>query len=355
MPEITIKDIAKRCGVGVSTVSRAINNHPDINQETKNMVMEVIREVGFVPNNSARNLKRTDARCIAVLVKGITNPLFSDMIQVIEEETQKKKYSLVLKHVEYYEDEVDVALELVKEKRLRGIIFLGGYFFHSQEKISNLTVPYIFSTIGSATPENMSRALYSSVSVDDKKESYVMTSYLLELGHRDIAILSAESEINSIGQLRLEGYKDALAERGIPFRDSLVRCVKEDMVHYSMENGYITTKELIDSGEKFTAVYATADSLAVGACSALIESGLKIPEDVSVTGYDGIDVGKYYNPAITTIKQPVKEIAEKTIWLLFDIIAGRKKCEHILLPGELVIRASSGPVKGVNSLKNLAV
>ncbi len=179
MPEITIKDIAKRCGVGVSTVSRAMNNHPDINQETKNMVMEVIREVGFVPNNSARNLKRTDAKCIAVLVKGISNPLFGDMIQVIEEETQKKKYSLVLMHVEYDEDEVDVALELVKEKRLRGIVFLGGYFFHSQEKISNLTVPYIFSTIGAATPENMNRALYSSVSVDDRKESYAMTSYLL--------------------------------------------------------------------------------------------------------------------------------------------------------------------------------
>ena len=91
MPEITIKDIAKQCGVGVSTVSRAINNHPDINQETKNMIMEVIKTTGFVPNNSARNLKRIDAKSIAVLVKGITNPLFSDMIKVIEEETQKKK------------------------------------------------------------------------------------------------------------------------------------------------------------------------------------------------------------------------------------------------------------------------
>lgn len=344
MPEITIKDIAKRCGVGVSTVSRAMNNHPDINQETKHMIMEVIREVGFVPNNSARNLKRTDAKCIAVLVKGISNPLFSNMIQIFEEETQKKKYSLVLKHVEYDEDEVDVALELVKEKRLRGIIFLGGYFFHSQEKISNLTVPYIFSTIGAATPENMSRALYSSISVDDRKESYIMTAYLLELGHKDIAILSAETEINSIGQLRLEGYKEALAKKGVPFRQGLVRSVKEDLVHYSMDNGYITTKELIASGEKFTAVYATADILAVGACSALIEAGYRIPEDVSVTGFDGIDVGKYYNPAITTIKQPVKEIAEKTIRLLFDIIAGRKTCEHIVLPAKLAIRASSGPL-----------
>lgn len=344
MPEITIKDIAKKCGVGISTVSRAINNHPDINPETKNMIINVIKETGFVPNNSARNLKRIDARSIAVLVKGITNPLFSDMIKVIEEETQKKKYSLVLKHVEYYEDEVDVALELIKEKRLRGIIFLGGYFFHSEEKLEKLTVPYIFSTISTAVSENINRALYSSIAVDDRQESYEMTNHLIELGHRDIAIISAESEINSIGQLRLEGYQDALKEKGISLNINLIRSVDDEIEHYSMENGYATTKKLIESGEKFTAIFATADMLAVGACRALLEAGMRIPEDVSVAGYDGIDVGKYYNPAITTIKQPVKEMANTTIKLLFDIIAGRKSYEHIIFPANLVVRESTGPV-----------
>ena len=119
MAEITIKDIAKECGVGISTVSRALKNHPDINPDTRKKIMEVIEKTGFIPNNSARNLKRTDAKCIAVLVKGITNPFFSNMIQIIEEETQRSKYALVLRHVEPHEDEVDVALELEKEKRLR--------------------------------------------------------------------------------------------------------------------------------------------------------------------------------------------------------------------------------------------
>lgn len=345
MSEITIKDIARLCGVGVSTVSRAINNHPDINPETKSMVMDVIKEHGFVPNNSARNLKRTEARTIAVLVKGINNPFFSDMIKVIEEETQKKRYSLALKHVEYYEDEVDVALEMVKEKRLKGIIFMGGYFFHSEERISKLTVPYIFSTIGTAVPENISKALYSSVSVDDRKESYIMTSYLLEQGHRDIAIISAETETNSVGQLRLEGYVQALKEKNIAVNQNMIRLVEDDVDHYSMENGYLTTKKLIDSGEKFTAVFATADMLAVGVCRALAEAGLRIPQDVSVAGFDGIDIGKYYIPAITTIKQPVKDMAKTTIKLLFDIIAGRKDYEHIVFPAELVVRESSGSVK----------
>lgn len=148
MEEITIKDVAKRCGVGISTVSRAINNHPDINPKTKKMVMETIQEIGYIPNNSARNLKRTDAKCIAVLIKGITNPFFSTAISVIGEEVQKKKYTLVMQHVGVYEDELEVALKLVKEKRLRGIIFLGGTFTHDEKRLSKLRVPFVFSTIG---------------------------------------------------------------------------------------------------------------------------------------------------------------------------------------------------------------
>ena len=113
MAEITIVEIAKKCGVGVSTVSRALNNHSDINPETKKRILDMIKETGYIPNNSARNLKRTDAKCIAVLIKGITNPFFSPMIEIIEQQTEKKKYALVLRHVEAYEDEVDVDLKMV--------------------------------------------------------------------------------------------------------------------------------------------------------------------------------------------------------------------------------------------------
>ena len=148
LEEITIKDIARMCGVGVSTVSRAINNHPDINPETKQKVMDIIQKYGYIPNNSARYLKRMDGKCIAVLVKGLTNPFFAGAIKVMEDEIKKKKYSMVIRHVESDEDEVDVALELVKEKRLAGLIFLGGHFVHSEEKLSKLRIPFILSTVG---------------------------------------------------------------------------------------------------------------------------------------------------------------------------------------------------------------
>ena len=132
MSEITIKDVARICGVGVSTVSRALNNHPDINPETRDKILSVIKENNYIPNNSARNLKRQDAKAIAVLVKGIDNSFFNEMIKDMEAECKKKKYSLVLHHVGFMEDQVDAALELVKEKRLRGIVFLGGYFENNE-------------------------------------------------------------------------------------------------------------------------------------------------------------------------------------------------------------------------------
>lgn len=339
MAEITIKDIARECGVGISTVSRAINNHADINPETKQMVMDKIKETGYIPNNSARNLKRTDARCIAVLIKGITNPFFSPVIQIIEAQAQKKRYAMVLQHIEAYEDEVEVALELVKEKRLRGIIFLGGAYQHNLQQLEKLKVPFVFSTIG--VTHDGEKKTYSNVAVDDRVESRKMTDYLIGLGHRRIAIITECMEARSIGTLRLEGYKDALITNGLEIDERLIFEIRKKQEPYTMENGYQMAKELLDSGIDFTAVFAIADSLAVGVCRALYEAGMRIPEDVSVAGYDGIPIGEFYTPQLTTIRQPVELMAEKTIKLLFDMIDGRSKYEHMVFPAELIEREST--------------
>lgn len=274
--EPTIKDIAKMCGVGVSTVSRAINNHPDINLETKERIMDAIKESGYVPNDSARNLKRVDAKAIAVLIKGISNPFFTSMIKVIEQECKKKHYAMELSHIEADEDEVDVAQKVVKEKRLRGIIFLGGLFSHSEEKLQKLTVPFVFSTVGSI-PESINKNSYSSISVDDRKESARMVDYLIGLGHTRIAILIAEAEAQSIGKLRLEGYCDSLKAHGIAVNPKLVCQTDDGLGNFSMENGYLTTRKLLESKEPFTALYAVADALAIGALRALHEAGLEVP------------------------------------------------------------------------------
>lgn len=340
MEQVTIKDIARMCGVGVSTVSRAINNHPDINKETKEMILQVAKEHNYIPNNSARNLKRYDTKAIAILVKGMTNPLFGTMLTVMEEEIKRNKYALVLRYVKANQDEVDVAIELENERHLRGIVFLGGYFCHNEEKLELLHVPYIVSTVSSMT-EGIDISTYSSIAVDDRKESFKAVEYLINQGHKKIAIITTPKADKSIGHLRLEGYFSALRKYKIPVEESLIGYMPEESMDYSYENGYAVMKELLDRNLGFTAVFAISDILAIGACKAILETGKRIPDDYSVVGFDGIDMAGYYNPSLTTISQPVDRLAYESIHILFDVIKGKSGHKHKVLPAELTIGGST--------------
>ena len=337
MGTITIKDIAKRCQVGVSTVSRAMNDHPDINPKTKKKILKVIEESGYVPDNSARNLKRVDARAVAVLIKGIGNTFFNQFIEILEQECQKRHYSCVIQRVEEYENEIDVALQIAREKKLRGVVFLGGNFSHSGEEFGRLKIPYVLSTINSGEGNNR----IASVSVDDFKESYKMTDYLLGLGHKRIAIITARKEDESIGKLRLLGYQKALFDHGIPFDEELVCYMKMHVDRYSYRSGYKITKELLSRKTPFTALYATSDTLAVGAIRALFEAGIHVPDDCSVAGFDGMEAGEFCIPGITTIRQPAKEIARATADLLFSMIDKKEEPKRVIFDGELIIREST--------------
>lgn len=339
MAEITIKDIARICGVGVSTVSRALNNHPDIKPETRIQIQNAIDEYGYIPNNSARNLKRTESNAVAVFVRGITNPLFNDIIKILNVEFKRHKLDMIIQQVNYEEDEVAVALELIKEKRLKGIIFLGFNYCHPEGEVEKISVPFILGTVGSIY-EDEDSTRYSHVTVDDKKESYRMTEYLIQKGHRDIAILSAEERDSSMGKLRLAGYLKALEDYKIPVNPNLIRPYSDEVEHYSMTNGYITTKKLLESGEHFTAIFSTTDVIAVGAYRALFEAGLKIPEDVSIVGFDGSEIGDYLQPKLTTMLQPADEIAKKIFELLFDLINDSCGNKNVIFKGELLEKDS---------------
>lgn len=296
--------------------------------------MQAIEQNNYVPNNSARNLKRTDAKAIAVLVKGISNPLFNRMIKVIEQITQKEKYELVLQHVDDNQDEVTVAIELEKEKRLRGIIFLGGYFTHSEEKLKQISIPFVLSTIN--LEEEDGREVYASVSVDDVKESYRIVDYLIRNGHRRIAVIGSRKDDESIGWLRLQGYRKALEHYHIPADEELVCYTQDDMATYGMEAGYEMTERLLNRRADFTALFAMSDRMAVGACKAILDYGGKIPDQYSVVGFDGMDVAQFYNPSITTIRQPVEEMAEATIRMLLDVIRKKNKSRHMVFEGQLI-------------------
>lgn len=336
-----IKDIAKTCGVSVSTVSRAINNHPDVNPETKKQILAAIEKYHYIPNNSARNLKRSNAKSIAVLVKGLTNTFFNGMIDVIQRETEKRKYTFILQRVDEDEDEIIRAIELLKEKKPMGIIFLGGFISHEPAKMRQLSVPFVICTSGLEVDKGRDGTpKWSAVSVDDFQESYKMTDYLCRIGHTKIAIIAADEKDQSIGGLRFNGYMKALKDHHIEVNEKLI-CHMDGLTGtYEMSTGYRLMKRLLETKEEFTAVYAISDSLALGACRALAEAKKRIPEDCSVAGFDGIEMDEYYNPSLTTIRQPAEQMAQTSIDILFSLMEGGKNCVQCL-PGELLAREST--------------
>ena len=340
MESVTIKDIAKRCNVAVSTVSRAINNHPDINPETRKKIMKVIEENNYIPNNSAQNLKKTVSRSIGVIIKGADNQLFAKRRRVLGEGFGRDDDDSYMEYVSISGDEIREAMRLVKEKRLKGLIFLGGNHNRSVEELKSLPVPFVTATVD--MEDSVPKNLYSSVSVDSYQESYRMVDYLCSRGYRKIVIFTGSRGDESVGRLRLNGYRDALRDNHIEPDEKRIWYSQdwaEDV--FSMANGYRLGKKLISSGIEFDCVYAVADSIAIGACKALLESGVRIPEDCGIAGFDGLEETQYYHPSLTTMRQPVEKIAEESVRILFAMLHNGEPNQQRTFPCELMEREST--------------
>jgi LacI family transcriptional regulator len=315
--DITIKDIAELANVGVSTVSRVMHDHPDVSEKTRERVKKIISLYGYIPNASAQNLKIAESNNIGVLIKAAFSPFFSTMIDTIEAIIVKKGYSMVLMKVGISEDEIKKAELLVKEKRLSGVVFLGGSFSHTEEKLAKLGCPFVFVT---TTQLSCRSEAFSSVYVNDTKEAYKAVEYLISLGHRKPAILLVKTEALSIIELRLNGYKQALEHHGIDFNENWIITAE----NFSMKASYDITKQAIERTLDCTAIFAISDVLAVGAIKALTDSGFTVPDDMSLIGFDGQDIAFYYDPTIATISQPVEQMAQKAAGQLFELIHGEK-------------------------------
>lgn len=311
-----IKDIARYCGVAVSTVSRVLNNHPDVSNETREKVQKAIEEFNYIPNNSARNLVKTSSDTIALLVKGVNNPFFSRLIKVIEREITARGYSLELHHMDTSEDELRIGAQLANERKLIGILFLGGRFNYTPEEVALINVPFVLctytNTFGSLDP-----AAYSSVAIDDRQAARFAVDRLFTLGHRKIAILADDPADKSISELRFQGYKDALEAHGVAFDPNLVARTGS---FSDMRAIYGATKELLSRDRSITAIFAIADVMAIAAIKALSDNGLHVPNDCSVIAIDGLDLSEYLLPTLTTLVQPVENMGLACAKTIIDLI-----------------------------------
>lgn len=241
------------------------------------------------------------------------------------------------------QDDTSVAVELAKEKRLKGIIFLGGRIDATEDKLKSMGIPYVMCTV--AVDMTAPKRDCSSVSIDDKKESYRVVDYLCKKGHKRIAMIAGRDNDQAVGGVRLKGYKQALKDNGIEVDENLIRHMKHEIPEYSIENGYVVTKELLESDIEFTALYAISDLTAFGAYKAIFEAGKKIPEDYSVIGFDGIDISKYFHPSLTTMEQPCEEMVKSSIKLLMDAIHGKDEKKQLIFDANLWERDSVKSLK----------
>lgn len=315
---MTIKDIAKACGVGVSTVSRVLNNRPDVSPEVRERVLRMVESSGYIPNNSARDLGRSRSDAIGVVVRGMGNLFFSEVLDTLTREIDRAGYTTVPRFIDSDDDEVKAGAILEREKKLCGLIFLGGRFDYSPSELSPVRIPYVCCSFtnrfGTLREED-----YSSVCIDDFQTAYQAVEQLLARGHRRIAALVPSFDDRSISELRYDGYRAALRAHGIEPDGGLIA---ECGGCFTMPESYEGMSRLIQSGADFSAVFVLSDTMAIAAIRALEDAGRRVPEDVSVIAIDGLPVSMYTLPTLATMVQPAEAMGRESVKLLLDVLGG---------------------------------
>lgn len=324
---MTIKDIAKISGVSVSTVSRVLNNHPDVSEDVRHKVMAVVEEYNYIPNNSARALGQSKSDNIGLIVRGISNPFYTSIIHEIEQDIEKAGYTLVMQQIGSCDDELLAGAMMERDKRLRGLIFLGGRLDSTKDQIAGIGVPFVNCSSNNAYG-TLDADSYSSVSIDDTQTAYEAVKELYKEGHRRIAVLLARPDDGSVSQIRYEGYVKALTEAGMAPDEDLIISVDS----YNIADAYYGTKKWLEKGIAFDAIFAISDNLAMGAMRALREKGIDVPGQCSIVAIDGIEVSEYMAPALSTYCQPMKELGRTSVELLIDLIEKKGKHRQIILP-----------------------
>lgn len=337
---MTIKDIAKKCGVSVSTVSRVLNDRPDVSDAVRAQVMAVVESSGYIPNDSARDLVRSRSDTIGVVMRGIGNLFFADLLKIVSREIDRRGYTMVLRQIDSDDDEVMAGAVLEREKKLRGLIFLGGRFDYTPETVASIGVPFVccsYTNCFGTLPDSA----YSSVSVEDFRTAYQAVSHLIQLGHRKIAALVPSTSDRSISELRCNGYLAALHDHGIPFDPSLLM---ETGGCFGMPETYEGMSALLRSGGDFTAVLTLSDTTAIAAIKAICDHGRRVPEDCSVIAIDGLTVSEYTVPTLTTMVQPAEEMGRQAVEILVDILENGSGTRHIRLDASLRKGGSVMPI-----------
>ena len=336
----TIKDIARLSGYSIGTVSRVINNHPEVSETARAAIEKVIRESGFQPNANARHLKQTSSSAITVFVKGTQNIFLEDILEKIQIQLRRNDENATVIFLDEADNEIEAALRVEKERRPRGMIFLGGNLDHFRRSFAGLKTP---SALVSADASMIISPLLSSFATDDHAGSYAAAEELIRHGHTKIGIIGGHMSYSDEGitSARLSGALACMKDHGIPF--DLERQFVPS--RFSMDDGFRAAKKLLRKYPEVTAVFTHSDMIAIGALRAFTDSGRTVPDDISLIGFDGIEYSRYTIPRIATIRQDTEAMAKKSIDDLLMRISYPRDGVHELIPFEVIGRESIRNIK----------
>ncbi len=327
----TITDIAKRANVSKATVSRVINNKSSgVGEETKKRILDIIKELDYHPNTLARSIVVSSTKTIGLIIPDITNPFFPQLVRGIVDCANEQGYTVFLCNSDNNTKQERHYIQSFIEKSVDGVIIASnsGCDQEGLLLLQNYNIPVV--QVDRITPGVDWGA---SICIDNTLGIYESTKYLLDAGHRRIAFLGGAEQVSSTVQ-RYRGYLDAYAASGLVPDKSLVR-----FGSYSIMSGVEMMEDLLNSHAEFTGVIAGCDLIAVGAVKAMKKAGIQIPSQCEIIGFDGIELSEIFEPSISTVAQPILEIAQESAKLLLGLINGTiSNRRHIIIEPELVLR-----------------
>lgn len=320
---MTIKDIAKLSGYSIGTVSRVINDHPDVSAEARAKIQEIIRKENFQPNRNAKHLKQVRSSAITIIVKGTNNLFLNTLLEKTQQHLISSGEDANIVFVEENENEVRHAIQICSERNPKGIIFLGGALENFREDFAQISVPCVLI---SGWAEELGFDNLSSFCTDDYEGGRLAMKQLIAHGHKNILIVGGfrSDEAEQVSSQRVHGAVDALNEQGIPF--SMNSSYVESS--FSLEDGYAKALPSIRNNPDITGVFALSDMIAIGVMRAVRDLGKKVPDDISVIGYDGIAYASFTVPRLTTVSQDIAKLAEEGVNDLLFRISYKRRSVH---------------------------
>ncbi len=339
----TLAQIARAAGVNKSTASRALRGDPAIGSATSQRIQRLAAQLNYVPNASARRLNRAQTDTIALSLRALnlsaggTDPFLVELLAGVTDEAASRHFDVLLARAEEGEFELNVYKRILGGHHADGFILTD--LRPSDPRLDYLSArryPHVLFGRPAAELRDARRYPYPWVEVDNRTGARIGTEHLIGLGHRRIAFIGGGTTY-FWEQDRRAGYRDALAKAGIPYDDQL--CLASGL---SQEDGYTLTQRLLNQAMPPTAIFAISDVLAVGAMRAASDAGRQIGRSFSVMGFDGVGLGTYLTPPLTSLRQPINYVGHVLVRLLIDLLAGAALPEkHLLLQPELIVRAST--------------